>query len=36
VLLHLPSLGKRELRELLTDSWRIKAPAKVRKDHPEI
>ncbi len=32
VLLHLPSLGKRELRELITDSWRIKAPPKLVRE----
>ena len=29
VLLHLPSLSRRELAELLTDAWRIKAPKRV-------
>jgi len=29
VLLHLPSIGRRELAELLTDSWRLKAPKRV-------
>lgn len=29
VLLHLPSIGKKELAELLTESWRIKAPKRV-------
>jgi hypothetical protein len=29
VLLHLPSFDRAELAELLTDSWRQKAPAKV-------
>jgi hypothetical protein len=32
VLLHLPSIGKRELRELITESWRIKAPPKLVKE----
>ena len=36
VLLHLPSIGKKELRELLTDSWRRKAPPKVLRDHPDV
>jgi len=29
VLLHLPSLSRRELAELLTDAWRQKAPTRV-------
>jgi hypothetical protein len=29
VLLHLPSLSRRELAELLTDAWRQKAPKRV-------
>ena len=36
VLLHLPSIGKKELRELLTDSWRRKAPPTVLRDHPDV
>ncbi len=31
VLVNLKAVGVRELRELITDSWRIKAPAKVRE-----
>lgn len=38
VLVHLPAIGVRELRELITESWRQKAPATLRKafdaDHP--
>ncbi len=30
VLVNLKAVGVRELRELITDSWRIKAPPKVR------
>lgn len=29
VLLHLPSIRTRELRELLTDAWRVKAPKRL-------
>ena len=29
VLLHLPSLDRAELAELLTDAWRVKAPKRV-------
>jgi len=36
VLLDLPSIGKKELRELLSDSWRRKAPPKVLRDHPDV
>lgn len=31
VLVHLPSIGKTELAELLTDAWRSKAPKRVLK-----
>ena len=30
VLVDLRAIGVRELRELITESWRLKAPAKVR------
>ena len=35
VLVRLPAVSERELRELLTDSWRLRAPAKVLKDNPD-
>jgi hypothetical protein len=31
VLVRLPAIGVRELRELITESWRRKAPVRVRK-----
>ena len=36
VLVQLSRISKKELREVITDAWRMRAPAKVRKDHPEI
>jgi hypothetical protein len=33
VLVHLPAVGVKELRELITDSWLVKAPARVRQAH---
>ena len=36
VLVRLPKVKEAELRELLTDAWRMRAPAKVRKDNPEV
>lgn len=40
VLVHLDAIGLDELTELITDSWLLKAPARVRKaflaDHPEL
>ena len=32
----LSGISKGELRELVTDAWRIKAPPKVRRAHPEV
>ena len=29
VLVNLKAIGERELRELITDSWRLKAPRRV-------
>lgn len=31
VLVHLPAVGVGELEELITDSWRLKAPKRVLK-----
>ncbi len=31
VLVHLPAIGVKELREVITESWCLKAPAKLRK-----
>jgi hypothetical protein len=36
VLVHLDAVEEAELTELITDSWLVKAPPKVRKDHPEV
>jgi len=36
VLVDLSKISKAELRELLADAWRIKAPPKLRKAHPEV
>jgi hypothetical protein len=36
VLLRLPKIGVRELREVLTEAWRIRAPASLRKAHPDL
>ena len=32
----LSKISKAELRELLTDAWRMKAPPKVRRAHSEV
>lgn len=36
VLVRLPKISEKELGEVLTDAWRIRAPKMVRKAHPEI
>jgi len=40
VLVNLPAVEVEELTELITDSWLVKAPTRVRKaflaDHPEL
>jgi hypothetical protein len=36
VLVRLSKITKGELRELLLDAWRMKAPLRLRKAHPEI
>ena len=36
VLVDLEAVEIDELTELVTDAWLVKAPPKVRKDHPEI
>jgi len=33
VLVNLPAIDVDELRELITDSWRLKAPKRVLKEH---
>ena len=35
VLVNLPAIGVDELRELITDSWRLKAPKRVLKAFEE-
>ena len=32
----LDQLGTDELREIITDSWRVRAPKRLVKAHPEI
>jgi hypothetical protein len=32
----LDQLGTDELREIVTDSWRVRAPKRLVKAHPEI
>lgn len=32
----LASISKKELRELLADAWRMKAPRQVRTAHPDV
>ena len=36
VLVDLAKLTRSELDELLHDGWRMKAPASIRKAHPEV
>ena len=36
ILVRLPKIGEKELRELLIDAWRLTAPPRARKAHPEI
>ncbi len=36
VLVHLDAVEVDELEELITDSWRHKAPARVRKEHENL
>jgi hypothetical protein len=36
LFVRLAKISKAELRELLTDAWRLKAPPKVRRAHPEV
>ena len=36
VLVDLEAVEIDELTELITDAWLVKAPPKVRKDHPEV
>ena len=36
VLVHLAAVDVDELTELITDSWLVKAPPRVRKEHPEV
>ena len=35
VLVNLPAIDVDELRELITDSWRLKAPKRALKEHGE-
>ena len=36
VLVNLRAIGVRELRELITDSWRLKAPKRVQRAHTDL
>jgi hypothetical protein len=36
VLVRLSKISEKELREVLTDAWRIRAPATVRKANPDL
>jgi hypothetical protein len=36
VLVNLRAIGVQELRELITDSWRLKAPKRVLQAHPDL
>ncbi len=36
VLVHLDAVDVQELTEIISDSWLVRAPARVRKAHPEI
>jgi len=36
VLVRLPKISEKELRELITEAWRLTAPPRARKAHPEI
>jgi len=36
VLVRLAEIREAELREVLTDAWRMRAPAKVLREHPDL
>ena len=36
ILARLPKLTERELREMMTDAWRLPAPPRHRKAHPDL
>lgn len=36
VLVRLRKISEKELREVLTDAWRLKAPPALRRAHPEV
>ncbi len=36
ILVHLTAVDEAELRELLTDAWRIQAPKTLVKQHPDL
>jgi hypothetical protein len=36
ILVRLTKVPERELRELLTEAWRITAPPRARKAHPDL
>ena len=36
ILVRLPKISEKELREMITDAWRLTAPPKVRKANPDV
>ena len=36
ILVRLPKIAERELREMMTDAWRMTAPPRLRKAHPDL
>lgn len=36
LLVRLPKISEKELREVMTDAWRLCAPPKVRRAHPDV
>lgn len=36
LLVRLAKIGEKELREVITDAWRLRAPPKVRRAHPDV
>jgi hypothetical protein len=36
ILVRLPKIAEKELRELMTEAWRLTAPPRARKAHPEL
>jgi hypothetical protein len=36
ILVRLSKINERELRELVTEAWRLTAPARARRAHPDL